>query len=205
VAPGSPPAQDVRAARPPNTDRMDRILAATGVVVALITTGTAGCSALGGNPRAAGTGTPTASSSSPSAATYRQAAECIRAHGVPSFPDPTQNPQTGRWDLPSGTRKPPLSTLNACRSILSRLPETKGDAEDDPPLTAAEMAKAKKFAQCMRQHGLTDWPDPNATGEFMLPQRYARLGKAGLRAQLDACQKYNIRDRLHLTIEGPKR
>ena len=184
---------------------MDRILAATGVVVALIATGTTGCSALGGGPQAAGTGTPTARGSSPSAATYRQAAECIRSHGVPGFPDPTQDPRTGKWDLPTGTRKPPQSALNACRSILSRLPETKGDVADDQLLTAAEMAKAKKFAQCMRRHGLTDWPDPSATGEFKLPQRYARLGKTGLRAQLGACQKYNIRQRLHLIIQGPQR
>jgi SAM-dependent methyltransferase len=207
VAPGPPPAHDVRTARPPKTDRMDRILAATGVVVALITAGTAGCAALGGSPQAAGTGTgaatPAAHTSSPNAATYRRAAECIRTHGLPGFPDPTQNPQTGRWDLPAGTRKPPQSTLNACRSILSQLPETKGDDEDDRPLTAAEMVKAKQFAQCMRQHGLADWPDPGSTGVTTLPPRYAQLGKRGMRPQLEACQKYNIPHRLHMTVDQP--
>ena len=95
VAARPPPAADVRTARPPKTDGMDRILAATGVVVALIATGSAGCSAIGGGTEAAGAGTPAARSPSPSAALYRQAAACIRAHSVPNFPDPAR-PRTRR-------------------------------------------------------------------------------------------------------------
>jgi hypothetical protein len=187
---------------------MDRILATTGVVVALIVTGTTSCSALGGSPQTAGTGTstsaPTARRSSSNAEIYHRAAECIRAHGAPNFPEPTQNPQTGKWGVPPGTRKPPRSAATACRSILSQIPEAKGDGErEQRPLTAAEMAKGKQFAQCMRQHGLADWPDPNATGEFVLPGRYERLGKRGLLSQLNACRTYNIQGRFHLTIQEP--
>jgi hypothetical protein len=201
VAAGPPPAQDVRTTALPNTDGMDRILVTTGIVVAIIGTGAAGCSALDGGTPASGTSTGTSPNAgaggtpgagrSASAALYHQAAECIRAHGVPGFPDPTQNPQTGEWDLPPGTRKPPRSTMNACRSILSRIPETRGEPSRRP-LTAAEMTKAKQFGQCMRRHGLADWPDPSPNGEFVLPQRYARLGKSGIRAQLMACREYRV-------------
>lgn len=173
---------------------MNRILAATGLVVAL--TAAAGCSGGPGSGQAAAT--PTAHSSSPSAALYHQAAQCIRDHGVPGFPDPTQNPQTGHWDLPQGTRKPPDSVMNACRSILDKIPETNDD-ESRQPLTAAELAKAKQHAACMRQHGLPDWPDPDATGLVHLPQRYAALGKRGIISQLRACRKYDVQN-LHMTI-----
>jgi hypothetical protein len=188
---------------------MHRIIAATSGVVALIATGCAGCSAIGGGSRAAGsgtgtgTGTPAAHGSSPGAAVYHRAAECIRTHGVPGFPEPTQNPQTGEWDLPPGTRKPPQSTMNACRSILSQIPEANGDGDNDErPLTPAEMAKAGQFAQCMRQHGLADFPDPSANGDFVLPQRYEALGKGGIRAQLMACRKYNS-EHTRMTIPRP--
>lgn len=137
--------------------------------------------------------TPSAHSSSPSAALYHQAADCIRRHGAPAFPDPIRNPQTGHWDLPPGTRKPPQSVLNACRSILSQIPETRDDDEESAkPLSAADMAKARQHSACMRQHGLPDWPDPDATGNVHLPQRYAQLGKRGIVSQLRACQKYIV-------------
>jgi len=28
------------------------------------------------------------------------------------------------------------------------------------------MAERRHFSQCMRQHGLSDWPDPKADGSF---------------------------------------
>ena len=182
---------------------MNRTIAATSVIVVLTLTGAAGCSAVGiGGSTTAGTRSPTAHSSSPSAAVYHQAAQCIRAHGAPNFPDPIRNPQTGEWDVPDGTPKPPQSAMNACRSILSKIPETRGGGPEEKPLTAAEMAKAKQWATCMRQHGLADFPsDPDANGTFTLPQRYAQLGKTGMRTQLEACHKPGV-DGVHMTIEG---
>ncbi|HEX6471983.1 MAG TPA: hypothetical protein VF069_23010 [Streptosporangiaceae bacterium] len=166
---------------------MNRILAATGVIVAIAATG---CSALGVDAKPSGTGAPAAHSSSPGPAAYHQAAQCIRQHGVPNFPDPTQNPQTGRWDLPPGTRKPPPNVMNACKALLDRLPETRGD-ESAAPLSPAEMAKARQWAQCMRQHGVADWPDPEPDGTFVVPQRLANGNlKRSLRPQLQTCRRY---------------
>lgn len=185
---------------------MDRIqfLAATSIVVALTATGAAGCSAAagGGGNEAGATGTPSAHRSSPGPEIYHRAAACLRAHGVPNFPDPTQNPQTGEWDVPDGTRKPPQSAMNACKSILDQIPEARGDdGRSQRPPTAAEMVKLKQFSQCMRQHGLADFPDPGTDGIVALPPRYAQLGKTGMRAQLEACQKYNVRGVGGMTIQ----
>jgi hypothetical protein len=180
-----------------------QLLAATSIAAALTVTGSAGCSAIGGGGNAAGTRTPAAHSSSTSPEAFRRAAACMRAHGVPNFPDPTQDPQTGQWELAGGRAgKPPRSAMTACRSLLSRLPEAKG-RQELKPLTAAEMAKAKQWAKCMREHGLPDFPsDPDLNGTFALPQRYAQLGKTGLRTQLEACHKYDV-DGLHLQVPHP--
>ena len=177
-----------------------QVFAATSAVAALTLTGSAGCSAIGGGSQAAGTRTPTARSSSAGPELYRQAAACLRAHGAPDTPDPTQDPQTGEWTLTSGPNKPPRSASNACRPILSRLPEAKGGRELKP-LTAAEMAKAKQWAKCMREHGLADFPsDPDANGTFTVPQRYVQLGKTGMRTQLEACKKYDV-EGVHLAVQ----
>lgn len=170
-----------------------QLLAATGVAAAVTLTGAAGCGAVGGGTHASATRSPTAHRSSPSPQLYHQVAQCFRAHGVPGFPEPTENPQTGQWDLPPGTRKPPPSAVAACRSLLDQIPEGRGGGgRNQRPPTAAEMVKLKQFSQCMRQHGLTDFPDPGADGDVALPPRYAQLGKKGMRPQLEACHQYAV-------------
>jgi hypothetical protein len=53
-----------------------------------------------------------------------------------------------------------------------------------------------RFAQCMREHGLTDWPDPDANGDFPLPPDLMTNSKSGpvwerIKAAWDACAQYN--------------
>jgi hypothetical protein len=46
------------------------------------------------------------------------------------------------------------------------------------------------FSQCMRSHGLPDWPDPRADGTFPLNQRLMQTSKDSMRAQLTPCLHY---------------
>jgi hypothetical protein len=122
---------------------------------------------------------------------------------VPNFPDWVEDPQTGVWQIPQGTQKPPLRALNACRSYLDQIPRSKSrPAQSSPrPLTTTEVAKARQWAKCIRQHGLPDWPDPNPDGTFELPPRLAQAGKAGFRSQFQACEKYSF-GRVRFTAQG---
>jgi hypothetical protein len=70
---------------------------------------------------------------------------------------------------------------------MAKLPEQEGPQHRAP--TAAEMAGLRKFAACMRSQGLRAFPDPDPDGDFPLPQSMVSLGKAGMRAQLEACKK----------------
>lgn len=160
--------------------RCAAVVAAAGAYAVAVT----GCDSGG---HAAGHATPSAMSSTQTVAILRRLTQCIRQHGVPNFPDLAYDPQTGGWNPPPHTPKPPPSTLNACRSIADRLPPKGGN---QPPPTAAEMARLRQFAGCMRQHGIQDWPDPNADGAFPLPPRLLRAGKGPIRSQLQACQRY---------------
>jgi hypothetical protein len=67
-------------------------------------------------------------------------ARCMRASGVPNFPDPTAG--QGPVFLPSGGLPGPGSTTHPS-------PQT--------------LAKLLRIARCMRQHGISQFPDPTTT------------------------------------------
>jgi hypothetical protein len=124
-----------------------------------------------------------------------QVARCMRAHGYPNFPDPVE--MSGEWGFPDSAPNPQQRPA-ACERFVR---QAKGD---DGPVSAADMAKLRSFAQCMRREGVADWPDPDAEGAFPLPTRLrGESGKRLVRAQTMACQRY-IPERLgkKLTAAG---
>ena len=155
---------------------MKRLLLATFAGLFLV-----GCSA---SPQAAAHTSPT-----PNVTTLiRELMTCIHTHGAPDFPEPTLNDRgIPRW--PDGTQPPPQSAIDACQSIYNQLPT--GDRVPHV-LTQAELHLAQQFAQCMRQHGYADWPDPNPDGSYPLPNDITSEGKSPhLISAAHACTQYN--------------
>jgi len=122
-----------------------------------------GCSSSGnGGPGVASLGAGTGSAShSPKAgkADPLKYSQCMRAHGVPKFPDPGPNGQL-RIAAGPGTGIDPQSPTfkaaqQACKSLEPTPPEADRKKMYDSLL---------KFAQCMRQHGIAKFPDPNPDG-----------------------------------------
>jgi hypothetical protein len=113
----------------------------------------------------------------------------MRANGYPNFPDPTQNPKTGQWAWPESGPFPPRNVSTPCDSLV-RQAKSLGRKKDEK-VSAADMVKLREYSRCMRQQGVSDWPDPDTTGAFSLP---ARLGPPNgmklVRTQDKACQKY---------------
>ena len=61
---------------------------------------------------------------------------------------------------------------------------------------APDIQMALKFSQCMRAHGLPDWPDPQADGSYRLPPDLQASSKSGpvwdrIKAGMDACDQFN--------------
>jgi hypothetical protein len=137
------------------------------IVGLLLLAGLAGCSARGGSPAATGTAGP-----QDVAAIAREWVRCVRANGAQNLPDP-QIDSDGRPHFPEGTPEPPDRALRACQPIVERLPPAaRGDDERTRP--PAGMQLLLGFARCMRDHGLTDFPDPRADGVFPLVGTNAR-------------------------------
>jgi hypothetical protein len=135
--------------------------------------------------------TPAAQPSADPAAIYRQFAQCVRDHGQPDFPDPTLDSQ-GQPQLPPGVEKPPTSIMQACASILNRLPASLRPRS----ATANDPAMMRRFAQCMRAHGIDDWPDPNADGTFTMPPTLGNIKTNPRWSRIQAawtgpCRQYN--------------
>jgi hypothetical protein len=131
------------------------------VLVVVLLAGLAGCSASGG----AGAATTTTSGQQDAAAVWRELVRCARANGMPNLPDP-QIDSNGRANFPNGTPEPPASVRRACQSIYDRLPPSARGEETRPP---ADMQALLRFARCMREHGVADFPDPDAEGNFRAP------------------------------------
>jgi hypothetical protein len=86
---------------------------------------------------------------------------CMRAHGVPGYPDPKQ--VAGGGIQVSGARSGlnPLSPLylSATRTCSSLLPggRPSGTVEHQ------ELARMLRTSQCMRAHGVSQFPDPTVS------------------------------------------
>jgi hypothetical protein len=164
--------------RPPkSTKRRQRRRAGAGLaLVGLLVTAGLLASACGGGSKdpgaasgsgtnttgAAGgkTGAPGSSGSSTTQAELLQLAQCMRSHGVPTFPDPTAQEGTfgvmvsvAGIDLRSPTVK---AALHACKQYVPTQNVT-------PAQSAAQNAQALQFSQCMRSHGVPNYPDPSTS------------------------------------------
>lgn len=89
-------------------------------------------------------------------------ARCMRANGVPSFPDPTPGSGAG-FMLPAGTSPAAPAFVAAQAKCHTLLPDGPLPGAGSPPPSAKTMAKLLKIAQCMRGHGISQFPDPKTT------------------------------------------
>jgi hypothetical protein len=108
-------------------------------------------------------------SNSPGAAAYKYAS-CMRAHGVSGFPDPqvTTTPGGGsvavRQAIPAGVGQSPKfkAAQNVCKGIIPA--PGSGGSDREGPSKQVFLA----FARCLRSHGISNFPDPDAEGQLTL-------------------------------------
>ena len=161
--------------------RGGRAAIAVGLGVVLLLAGLAGCSASGGSAGA----TTTTSGQQAAAAVWRELVRCARANGMPNLPDP-QIDSNGRASFPNGTPEPPASVRRACQSIYDRLPASARGDEERPPV---DLQALLRFARCMREQGVTDFPDPDAEGNFNAPVGAISPKSPRFKSAMEACRQ----------------
>ncbi|WP_214111102.1 hypothetical protein [Acrocarpospora catenulata] len=120
------------------------------------------------------------------AALHQKLSQCIRDNGVPGFPDMILGAD-GRWKLPAGASPPPAAAERACQPVLREIAQV--GRETGGPASESDMAAWREFARCMREKGVTDWPDPDPDGYFTLPARLTDRNNPDVaKAQTQACQ-----------------
>ncbi len=169
--------------------------------LALITLISAGCS---NTPAETGTGSSGGSSAATTAAgattattatatTHDQAvkfAECMRANGVREFPDPNASGELTIDAIANGSSVDTSSAawnraISACQDLEppgftggKRIPE--------------QQKAALQFAECIRDNGVKDFPDPDPYGPLIdtnrIPSMARNGGRSILRAAMQKCR-----------------
>jgi len=92
------------------------------------------------------------------AAAGRAYAQCMRANGVPDFPDPDANGQLRGAAHEQQDNPKFQAAQEKCRALAPGAEHQKPD-----PATVEQM---RQFSQCMRANGVPDFPDPDANGQL---------------------------------------
>lgn len=89
-------------------------------------------------------------------------AKCMRAHGLPHFPDPGAPQPSGNVISILGAHLPASTNIRApaFQAALTLCMKRLNGGHPPPPVSAAQKARALRFARCMRAHSVPDFPDP---------------------------------------------
>ena len=91
----------------------------------------------------------------------RELAQCLRDNGVPEFPDPIV--RDGNVVMPQNQPADAVdNAMKECQDILDEIPQQGGGNSS----SARDVPQLRKFAQCLRDNGVPDWPDPKTDGSF---------------------------------------
>jgi hypothetical protein len=126
-------------------------------------------------------GSSSSGETAPAADQARRYAQCIRDNGVPDFPDPdAQGNFRGASHELQGDPKF-QAALRACRDLAP------GGTHEQNRGSPAFVAQARKFAQCIRDNGVPDFPDPGPDGTFR-GASHELQGDPKFQAALQTCQ-----------------
>jgi hypothetical protein len=113
---------------------------------------------------------------------------CIRAHGMPNFPDPQPGGGFARSAMNSiDVHSPQFQAAEkACRSlaIASGFEHTPAELRKHVQQEIAE-------SLCMRKHGVPDMPLPNAQGQMVFPAGGPNPGQPQFQAAQRQCAHLN--------------
>jgi hypothetical protein len=153
-------------------------------------------SSSGASASSGGSSSGSGSSQSGSASPGGQAvaySECMRAHGVPNFPEPQISNNGNEHKV--AIRVTPAITgnphFNSAERACAKLAPGGGPGEgSNRPISTQEQSQYLKAAACIRTHGIPNFPDPTFSGGGVHLPKTAGINPHSpqVRAAEEACQ-----------------
>jgi len=118
-----------------------------------------------------------------------QFAQCMRDNGVSEFPDPDAS---GALTIDAIANGSSLDTDSAAfKQALSACKDLQPAGFTGHKRTAQQQEEALKFAQCMRDNGVKDFPDPGPddplVNTYRIPSSNTTAGMSALNAAMQTC------------------
>ena len=134
-------------------------------------------------------------------------AQCMRSHGVPEFPEPSE----GRLLIHSSDHNghvtgvnPQSAQFQAATKACAKL-APKGGKPPSPAEQTKLQEKALQFAQCMRTHGVPSFPDPEFShGDGGVGIRIGGAKNSARRIDLSSPQFEAAQKACQSIMPGPK-
>ena len=106
-------------------------------------------------------------------------AQCIRDNGYAEFPDP--DPEGGfKFRIEQGSAPRFRAATDACRDLAP-------EGMRDDAVTPEQLDALIKLAQCVRENGVPEFPDPDSKGGFDLSNSGIKPGDTRVEPAIAAC------------------
>jgi hypothetical protein len=164
-----------------------RALTIAAILVALLSLLAAGCGG-GGSPGVASIPSATTTATTATKNTALAYSGCMRAHGVPNFPDPAGGGAVTKEAAIRAFREVSNSQALAAQTACRHLQPNGG--QPSRAQLAQRLGDMLAFARCIRMHGVQSFPDPTSSGELThetLASAGIDVHQPGLLQAADAC------------------
>ncbi|MFG1920519.1 hypothetical protein [Cryptosporangium sp. NPDC048952] len=111
--------------------------------------------------------------------------KCMRANGIPDFEAPTVTPPSGDEPGHVESRLPKDVDQDVVRKATEKCAPGR-PAKARP----ADVKKLKRYAKCMRENGVENFPTPSADGSLRLSKDEIDPESDEFKAAEEACEKY---------------
>jgi hypothetical protein len=164
-------------------------LAMLALIVAGCSNASAGAGSSGGDSTGATAGAAGSGTAHEKAVAF---AECMRANGISAFPDPDASGELTIDGIANGSAVDTSSAaftqaLNACKDL-----EPAGFTGSN--VTPQQRTARLEFAECVRDNGVPDFPDPTPNGPLVdtnrIPSAATSDGISILNAAMQKCGRY---------------
>lgn len=182
---------------------MRRNHAALVILLPMLALAVGGCTRAGGGEgiASAGRGGPAGANADANQAAddpqerARQFVACMRAEGIdlpdpePAGPGEKGGVRIEAGDESSVDKQRMVAATEKCRQYLP-------EGRERGQLSPEQLERERAFAQCMRDNGVPDVPDPDPEGGFAAPRAEIDKGSSAFRDALEKCNQHLGGDRV---------